>query len=156
MTRRSRGRLGAWARGVVVDWTLRYTRSLPGRTGRDRSDEVVSDLWEHGAASDARGASGASFAVEVLARTLRGVPADLAWRRAQLAAAPAPDGRATSLLARKRWGPLTGEPLFDQTNGVVALGPADEPDRDGDVEADLLARGIAANAVNVGFLGGSF
>jgi hypothetical protein len=65
------------AAGLTRRWARLYVRGLPEHVRRDRLAELESDLWEHVRA--AGGGSGPS----ILSRCLRGVPADLAWRRAQ-------------------------------------------------------------------------
>ena len=56
--------------------------------------------------------------------------------------------------AAKPWVPLTDiEKPFDQTNGAVDFDVEDKHDAT-DVEGDLIAKGVAANTVNVGFFGG--
>lgn len=59
-------------------WVDRYTRGLDPGLRDDRRAELASDLWEH------RAAAGDGLATElaILSRCLRGVPADLTWRRA--------------------------------------------------------------------------
>ncbi len=56
--------------------------------------------------------------------------------------------------AAKPWVHLSGvERPFDQTNGTVDFDTPDEHDAT-DVEADILAKGVASNTVAVGFFGG--
>lgn len=64
---------------LTLWWADRYTSGLPARARAARRDELVSDLWEH------RAASGETLGTElaVLSRWLRGIPADLSWRRVQ-------------------------------------------------------------------------
>ena len=58
------------------------------------------------------------------------------------------------LPAAKPWVPLTDdEKPFDQTNGTVDFDVEDSHDAT-DSNGDLLAKGVAANTVNVGFFGG--
>ena len=62
--------------------------------------------------------------------------------------------RKHGLPAAKPWVHLTAdEKPFDQTNGAVDFDVEDAHDAS-DVEGDLLAKGLAANTVNVGFGGG--
>lgn len=66
---------------MILWWTDRYTRGLPAEVRSERIDEIRSDVWEH------RRAFGAtrSTLFAALSRCLRGVPADLTWRRSQRA-----------------------------------------------------------------------
>ncbi|MGL6279359.1 MAG: hypothetical protein ACRC50_07375 [Gaiella sp.] len=59
-------------------WVDRYTRGLDPRLREARRAELASDVWEH------RTAAGDGLATElaIASRCLRGVPADLVWRRA--------------------------------------------------------------------------
>ncbi len=66
------GRLALW-------WVDRYTRGLPEATRADRHAEVASDVWEHRAsAGDTRAAQ-----LAIASRCVRGMPADLSWRRSR-------------------------------------------------------------------------
>lgn len=150
-----------WARGVVVDWTLHLVRDLPAAVAQDRFAEIRSDLWEHAAAADARRIGGVRLAAEVLARWATGIPADLVWRHEQHAGGPAADGGGATMSRRSRrpaakpWVHLTeGSKPFDQTNGAIEFDAREAQHGDQDVEGDLLAKGVAANTVNVGFFGG--
>ena len=64
---------------VTLGWVRLYTRGLPGRARADRRAEIASDLWEQ------RATSGRRLAIElaILSRCLRGIPADLSWRRSR-------------------------------------------------------------------------
>ena len=59
-------------------WVERYTRGLDPAVRDARRAELASDLWEH------RVAAGDGLATElsIVSRCLRGVAADLGWRRA--------------------------------------------------------------------------
>lgn len=94
-------RSAAYHRAVrlVSRWAALYTRGLSATVAAGRRDELASDLWEQGAASDARGGSGAATGISILGRAARGVPADLHWRRRQLRPA-SPRDRAVRLAVR--------------------------------------------------------
>jgi len=63
-------------------------------------------------------------------------------------------GRKRQSPVAKPWVHLTGtEKPFDQTNGVVDFDVEDKYDAT-DVEADILAKGVASNTVSAGFFGG--
>ena len=77
------GRLALW-------WVDRYTRGLEAAAREDRRAEIASDIWEHGAAP---GASSATQ-LAILSRCVRGVGADLSWRRARRRGSRLPSARA--------------------------------------------------------------
>ncbi|HEX6724012.1 MAG TPA: hypothetical protein VF073_02105 [Gaiella sp.] len=64
---------------LALWWVDRYTRggSEPARVAR--REEIASDVWEH------RAVAGAGPRVEfaVLSRCVRGIPADISWRRSR-------------------------------------------------------------------------
>ncbi|PJJ72911.1 hypothetical protein CLV46_2490 [Diaminobutyricimonas aerilata] len=72
-------RAAQWSRW----WATRYTRGLPPEVANERLDELAADLHDHSAHADATGMTGRALAVAIVSRSLRGVPADLAWRAAQ-------------------------------------------------------------------------
>jgi hypothetical protein len=146
------------ARDLVADWTLLLVRGLPETVARDRFDEIASDLWEHQHDAAAHGRSPLGIAAAILLRALRGVPADLQWRRTV--------GRRSALRfegitmsrkpdpAAKPWVHLTGsEKPFDQTNGVVDF---DEPHARDDSNSvrDLTEKAVIWNMINIGGGGG--
>jgi hypothetical protein len=107
---------------VVSWWVATYTRHLPTEVGERRRAEVASDLWEQRA--DGREAATGEFlvALSILRRMAAGMPADLRWRRGQLAAArgrmPAPaERRLLHALGRNLWLVLAG--LVGVTEVVV-------------------------------------
>ena len=71
---------GSFASRMVLAWVALYTRGLPPEARLARRDEIESDLWSQ--REDARSTcrSGLSLAVEILARLVLGIAADLAWR----------------------------------------------------------------------------
>lgn len=79
-------------------WVGLYTRGLPQGLRDERRGEVASDVWEHRAAAGDRWAT----QLAIVSRCLRGVPADLSWRRARLRRRRALPGRA-SLLRGVGW-----------------------------------------------------
>jgi hypothetical protein len=78
-------------------WAARYTRGLPPTVSEGRRAEIDSDVFEHQAVGGTHAA--------VMWRTLRGVPADLAWRREERQRMQA-SHRPTSRL-RATWGVVT-------------------------------------------------
>jgi len=65
---------------AVAGWVHLYTFALPRAVASERTDELLSDLWEDFAAGGRPGS--------VLRRLVRGVPADVAWRVAKGVVAP--------------------------------------------------------------------
>jgi hypothetical protein len=96
------------ANGEFISWWAdRYTRGLPNEVRERRRDEIESDVFEqrHSTVngSDARPTS-------VVWRTVRGIPADVAWRRQEMrsmrANAPVPHEsrlRNAWAVATQRW-----------------------------------------------------
>jgi hypothetical protein len=70
---------------AIQVWTTCYTAGLPGSVGSQRRAEIDSDLAEHERARLDQGWGIRRTAREQLWRTVRGVAADVAWRRAVLA-----------------------------------------------------------------------
>jgi hypothetical protein len=64
---------------LALWWVDRYTRGLRPDTRAERRAEIASDLWEH------RQDAGNTWSthVAIVWRCLRGVPADLSWRRSR-------------------------------------------------------------------------
>jgi hypothetical protein len=62
---------------LVRAWVRYYTRDMPPDVRDARRAELESDLWEHAATSG----SARVAAVSVLDRFVRGMPADITWRR---------------------------------------------------------------------------
>ena len=67
-------------------WTRWYTAGLPGSVGTQRRAEIASDVADHRQTRLGDGWDDRRIARERLWRTVRGVPADLAWRSDVLAA----------------------------------------------------------------------
>jgi hypothetical protein len=65
------------ARRLVLWWVGVYTRGLPTDTRCERLREIDSDVWEHLSSAGA----GTLTELSILSRCLRGLPADVAWRR---------------------------------------------------------------------------
>jgi len=83
------------ATAAVSWWVSAYTRHLPAEVAERRRVEIASDLWEQRADGNASRTPAAMVALSILRRTSAGVPADLRWRRQQLAAAQGQPGAAT-------------------------------------------------------------
>jgi hypothetical protein len=66
---------------LVSRWARFYTRSLPPAIAERRTDEIDADLHDHIAHERADGATDRRIALSIAARMLRGLAADLSWRR---------------------------------------------------------------------------
>jgi hypothetical protein len=66
---------------LVLAWCRLYTRGLPADVAGRRIEELRADLHDHVAHDRAAGVPDRRIAGAIAARALRGVPADLAWRR---------------------------------------------------------------------------
>lgn len=75
---------------VVLWWVDRYTGGVPRAAGEERRSEIASDLWEQRAASH----GGPAVELAILSRWVRGIPADLSWRRARRTGRRLPSARA--------------------------------------------------------------
>ncbi|ANJ26104.1 hypothetical protein [Agromyces aureus] len=69
---------------ATLHWSLRYTGGLDPVVAADRQNEILSDLHEQAAWATEAGVSQRAIARSIRARMLRGIPADLSWRRTQL------------------------------------------------------------------------
>ena len=69
---------------ATLHWSLRYTSGLDPLVAADRQAEILSDLHEHTAWATKAGIGERATARSIRIRMLRGIPADLGWRRAQL------------------------------------------------------------------------
>jgi hypothetical protein len=67
--------------GIVVRWARLYTRGLRPDVAERRIEELRADLHDHVTHDRAAGVADGRIALAILARALRGIPADLAWRR---------------------------------------------------------------------------
>jgi hypothetical protein len=68
------------ASAVTRSWVHLYTRRLDADLRASRIAEIESDLWEHRRETEEAGADPSDAGLQVLARCLAGIPADLAWR----------------------------------------------------------------------------
>lgn len=66
---------------VCRRWVRFYTRRLPVDLAADRRAEIDSDLWDHAQDCGAESRSPVHRELEVIARVLLGMPADVTWRR---------------------------------------------------------------------------
>jgi hypothetical protein len=75
--------MSAWtsaAANITRSWVVAYTLGLAAGVRESRRCEIASDLWEH--QQDAAGSSSNPLGIglQIISRTLRGLPADLLWR----------------------------------------------------------------------------
>lgn len=71
------------ARRLVERWVSTYTSGLDEQTAERRRAEIRADLHDHVAHGRRRGHHPWRIAGEVVFRSMRGAPADLAWRSAR-------------------------------------------------------------------------
>lgn len=93
-----------FASAVTRSWVRLYTRRLEADVRASRIAEIESDLWEHRRETADAGADPSDAGLQVLARCLAGMPADLAWRSG--AARPARSTRRRESMndqIRKSW-----------------------------------------------------
>jgi hypothetical protein len=92
-----------WITGLVRRWVRSYTRGLPPSTAARRVEEIDADLYDHIAHAREAGQPRAGVALDVLSRMVRGLPADIAWRRheQQRALAVGPSARGGSMITNK-------------------------------------------------------
>lgn len=75
-------RLGLRSRlaiAATVTWTRLYTALSPAEVRRDRRKELASDLHEHREDLRARHVSDTVASMEILRRTVAGIPDDVSW-----------------------------------------------------------------------------
>ena len=70
---------------LVAGWVGFYTRKLPPPIAKRRIDEIDADLHDHIAHERAHGTKDRSIALSIAARMLRGLAADVSWRRQMIA-----------------------------------------------------------------------
>ena len=75
--------IASWAAALVRRWVGLYTRGLPVELRDRRRGEIEADLWDQLAEATLIGRPDRSTGVEILARLVLGVPADLTWRWSQ-------------------------------------------------------------------------
>jgi hypothetical protein len=66
---------------LVARWVRLYTRRLPRPIAQRRVEEIESDLHDHLDHERGRATPDRDIALGILSRMVRGVPADVAWRR---------------------------------------------------------------------------
>jgi hypothetical protein len=71
---------------LVARWTRVYTRNLPASVADRRREEIASDVHDHIASARVQGIHDGRIARSIASRMLRGLVADAAWRKHQIAA----------------------------------------------------------------------
>ena len=74
---------------LVSRWVRVYTRNLPSALAERRIGEIEADLHDQIATERAQGIADGRIARSILSRMVRGMGADLAWRREKARPAPA-------------------------------------------------------------------
>ena len=69
-----------FAIALTRSWAATYTRGLPQGVRAERREEIECDLWHQQRLADLQRQPVTGTAIEVLARMLLGIPADLTWR----------------------------------------------------------------------------
>ena len=93
-----------FASGVTRSWVRLYTHRLAPDVREARMAEIASDLWEHRHEAEAAGAEPSDAGLQILARCLAGMPADLAWRSGAARRARASRrGEPMNAMIRRSW-----------------------------------------------------
>jgi len=92
------------ASAVTRSWVRLYTRRLDADIRASRIAEIESDLWEHRRETEEAGVEPSDAGLQVLARCLAGMPADLTWRSGAAAGARASRrGEPMNDVIRRSW-----------------------------------------------------
>jgi hypothetical protein len=71
------------AAALVRGWVGLYTRGLPAEVRDARRAEIESDLWSQAEEAEYLGQTASSVEIEMFARLVLGIPADIGWRQSQ-------------------------------------------------------------------------
>jgi hypothetical protein len=106
---------------LVHAWVWLYTRGLATELRRARHDEIDSDLWEH--VHETKGAGRVGVNLQVLARLLLGLAADVAWRLETGATRRAGKerGMSASFLSTRMTGGGRAEKVFLACAGLLVV-----------------------------------
>jgi hypothetical protein len=69
---------------LVRRWVRRYTAALPPAVAARRREEIEADLLDHIAHGRSAGQADQAVALSIASRMVRGIAADVAWRRAHV------------------------------------------------------------------------
>ena len=100
---------------LVARWVRFYTRDLPTPIAQRRVDEIDADLRDHIAHERANGLGDRRIARDIASRMIRGLAADVAWRRRQ--------PKVPAQLSNREETMKPSKPLYRSALGV-ALGVA--------------------------------
>jgi hypothetical protein len=102
---------------LVAHWVRAYTRGLPPLIAARRVEEIEADIDEHIAHARGAGRPPAGIALDVLSRMIRGLPADIEWRRHE-------QRRALAVRPSARGGSMITSKTAYRIAAVIALGTA--------------------------------
>jgi hypothetical protein len=90
----------SFASRLVLGWVAVYTYGLPTELRSARADEIACDLWSQHEEAVSTGRPDRALAIEILARLVLGMAADLAWRRERGRPADRSVERSTTVSSR--------------------------------------------------------
>ena len=95
----------SFASGLTHRWVSGYTARLDPARRDARRAELASDLWEHEEEAKRAGLGAFRMNAQILRRMMRGIPADLSWRRLppDLTVLPATPPPLVAPLPLPRW-----------------------------------------------------
>jgi hypothetical protein len=114
-----------WSVRFARAWFDLYARSVDPRYVEARRAELDFELWEHADAADRLERRTVRSGLDIVLRTVRGMPRDLDWRSAARRGAavhllPGPVPLLPDRSRPRLWVPIQPDHVFDQTNGVIA------------------------------------
>jgi hypothetical protein len=104
---------------LVALWVRFYTRNLPTPIAQRRIDEIHADLHDHIAHERAHGTTDRRIALSIAARMLRGLAADVSWRRQRSKPAYRPVVRVALATALILLLPLVAMQITDEVDWGV-------------------------------------
>jgi len=113
-----------WSVRFARAWFDLYAWRVEASYAEPRRAELDFELWEHADAADRLERRITRTGLDIVARTLRGVPADVAWRSGALRGAarhllPGPTPLLSDRSRPRLWLPIQPDHVFDQTNGTI-------------------------------------
>jgi hypothetical protein len=114
-----------WSVRFARTWFDLYARAVEPRYVDPRRAALDFELWEHADAAERLERRIVRSGLDIALRTVRGMPRDLAWRRAALRGAavyllPGPLPLLPDRSRPRLWLPIQPDHVFDQTNGLIA------------------------------------
>jgi hypothetical protein len=104
---------------LVARWVRFYTRDLPRPVAERRIDEIDADLHDHIAHERAHGTGERRIALGIASRMVRGLAADLSWRRQSLETTSRPTVRVALVTACILLVPLVAMQFTDEVDWGV-------------------------------------